>query len=81
MRPSQGAFVTLEQGNLSIMVGGERDIYERALPYLHAIAPTVNYVGGNGLAVTMKIATNLSLATQMLAYSEGVLIAESRDQS
>src|SRR5205814_1705354 len=34
------------------------------------------YVGANGLAVTMKIATNISLAVQMLAFSEGVLLAE-----
>jgi 3-hydroxyisobutyrate dehydrogenase-like beta-hydroxyacid dehydrogenase len=36
----------------------------------------VTYVGGNGLAVSMKIAVNLSLAVQMLAFSEGVLLAE-----
>ena len=33
-------------------------------------------VGGNGLAAAMKVATNLSLAVQMLAFSEGVLLAE-----
>ena len=36
----------------------------------------VTYVGVNGMAVTMKIATNLSLAVQMLALSEAVLVAE-----
>jgi 3-hydroxyisobutyrate dehydrogenase-like beta-hydroxyacid dehydrogenase len=36
----------------------------------------VTYVGDNGLALVMKIATNLSLAVQMMAFSEGVLIAE-----
>ncbi len=40
------------------------------------IGPKVTHVGANGLAVTMKIATNLSLAVQMLAFSEGVLLAE-----
>ena len=46
-------------------------------PYLLDITPkAANHVGGNGLAVTMKIATNLSLAVQMLAFSEGVLLAE-----
>ena len=34
------------------------------------------HVGPNGSAVTMKIAINLSLAVQMLAFSEGVLLAE-----
>jgi 3-hydroxyisobutyrate dehydrogenase-like beta-hydroxyacid dehydrogenase len=74
--PVSGSVVTLEQGNLSIMAAGEPDAFERVKPYLLDIGPKVNYVGSNGLAVTMKIATNLSLATQMLAYSEGVLIAE-----
>jgi 3-hydroxyisobutyrate dehydrogenase-like beta-hydroxyacid dehydrogenase len=33
-------------------------------------------VGGNGQALVLKIASNLSLAVQMLAFSEGVLLAE-----
>jgi 3-hydroxyisobutyrate dehydrogenase-like beta-hydroxyacid dehydrogenase len=74
--PVSGSVTTLEQGKLSIMVGGERAVYERVLPFLYDIGPKVTHVGANGLAVTMKIATNLSLAVQMLAFSEGVLIAE-----
>jgi len=74
--PVSGSVITLEEGKLSIMVGGERSAYERALPVLEAIGPKVTHVGGNGLAVAMKIATNLSLAVQMLALSEGVLLAE-----
>ena len=45
-------------------------------PILEDIGPKVTYVGDNGLALSMKIATNLSLAVQMLAFSEGVLLAE-----
>jgi 3-hydroxyisobutyrate dehydrogenase-like beta-hydroxyacid dehydrogenase len=74
--PVSGSVVTLEQGNLSIMVGGDKETFERVKPILQDIGPKVNYVGANGLAVTMKIATNLSLAVQMLAFSEGVLLAE-----
>lgn len=74
--PVSGSVTTLAQGNLSIMVGGDRTAFERVKPILQDIGPTVDYVGGNGLAVTMKIATNLSLAVQMLAFSEGVLLAE-----
>ena len=58
------------------MVGGDRDAYERVVPILQDIGPKVTYVGANGLAASMKIATNLSLAVQMLAFSEGVLLAE-----
>lgn len=74
--PVSGSVSTLEEGKLSIMVGGTRDAVERARPILEAIGPKVTHVGPNGLAVSMKIATNLSLAVQMLAFSEGVLLAE-----
>ena len=74
--PVSGSVATLEEGKLSIMVGGEREAVERARPVLETIGPKVTHVGQNGLAVSMKIATNLSLAVQMLAFSEGVLLAE-----
>jgi 3-hydroxyisobutyrate dehydrogenase-like beta-hydroxyacid dehydrogenase len=74
--PVSGSVVTLEEGRLSLMVGGDRQAFEKAQPLLLDIGPKVNYVGRNGLAVGMKIATNLSLAVQMLAFSEGVLLAE-----
>jgi len=74
--PVSGSVSTLEDGKLSIIVGGEREAFERARPILEAIGPKVTHVGANGLAVSMKIATNLSLAVQMLAFGEGVLLAE-----
>jgi 3-hydroxyisobutyrate dehydrogenase-like beta-hydroxyacid dehydrogenase len=74
--PVSGSVITLEQGKLSVIVGGDEAAFERVLPILRDIGPTVTRVGGNGQAVLMKIATNLSLAVQMLAFSEGVLLAE-----
>jgi 3-hydroxyisobutyrate dehydrogenase len=74
--PVSGSVSTLEEGKLSIMVGGDPAALEKVKPILLDIGPKVTHVGRNGLAVTMKIATNLSLAVQMLAFSEGVLIAE-----
>jgi 3-hydroxyisobutyrate dehydrogenase-like beta-hydroxyacid dehydrogenase len=74
--PVSGSVITLEQGKLSIMVGGDAEAFERVKPILEAIGPKVFHLGPNGAAVTMKIASNLSLAVQMLAFSEGVLLAE-----
>lgn len=74
--PVSGSSITLKEGKLSFMVGGDRATFETALPILQAIGPKVTHVGASGLAVSMKIATNLSLAVQMLAFSEGVLLAE-----
>jgi 3-hydroxyisobutyrate dehydrogenase-like beta-hydroxyacid dehydrogenase len=74
--PVSGSVITLEQGKLSVMVGGDEEVFRRALPVLEAIGPKVFHVGPNGAAVSMKIATNLGLAVQMLAFSESVLLAE-----
>jgi 3-hydroxyisobutyrate dehydrogenase-like beta-hydroxyacid dehydrogenase len=74
--PVSGSVITLQQGNLSVMVGGRPETFERLKPLLLDIGPKVTHVGSNGLALVMKIATNLSLAVQMLAFSEGVLLAE-----
>jgi 3-hydroxyisobutyrate dehydrogenase len=74
--PVSGSVITLQQGKLSIMVGGGSATFERAKPVLLDIGPKVTHVGENGLALVMKIAANLSLVVQMLAFSEGVLLAE-----
>jgi 3-hydroxyisobutyrate dehydrogenase-like beta-hydroxyacid dehydrogenase len=74
--PVSGSVITLQQGKLSVMVGGRKETFERLKPLLLEIGPKVTHVGDNGLALAMKIAINLSLAVQMLAFSEGLLLAE-----
>lgn len=74
--PVSGSVATLEEGNLAIMVGGAAEDVERALPVLRDIGPKVTHVGGNGQAALVKIAANLNLAVQMLAFSEAVLLTE-----
>jgi 3-hydroxyisobutyrate dehydrogenase-like beta-hydroxyacid dehydrogenase len=74
--PVSGSVITLQEGKLSVMVGGRRETFDRVQPLLEEIGSKVTYVGENGLALVMKVATNLSLAVQMLAFGEGVLLAE-----
>jgi 3-hydroxyisobutyrate dehydrogenase-like beta-hydroxyacid dehydrogenase len=74
--PVSGSVITLQQGKLSLMVGGRVDTFARVKPVLEDIGPKVTHVGDSGLALVMKIALNLQLAVQMLALSEGVLLAE-----
>ncbi len=74
--PVSGSVITLQEGKLSVMVAGRRESFERIKPILQDIGPKVTYVGDNGLALVLKIAVNLNLATQMMAFSEGVLLAE-----
>lgn len=74
--PVSGSVITLQEGKLSVMVGGRKETFEKVKPLLEDIGPKVTHVGDNGLALVMKIGTNLSLAVQMLAFSEGLLLAE-----
>jgi 3-hydroxyisobutyrate dehydrogenase-like beta-hydroxyacid dehydrogenase len=74
--PVSGSVITLERGKLTMMVGGRAETFEKIKPLLLDIGPKATHVGDNGLAVSMKIATNLSLVVQMLAFSEAVLLAE-----
>jgi 3-hydroxyisobutyrate dehydrogenase-like beta-hydroxyacid dehydrogenase len=74
--PVSGSVITLQEGKLSVMVGGRKETFDRVKSILLEIGPKVTHVGDNGLALVIKIASNLSLAVQMLAFSEGVLLAE-----
>jgi len=59
--PVSGSVITLQEGKLSVMVGGRRETFEKVKPLLLDIGPKVTHVGDNGLALAMKIAVNLSL--------------------
>jgi len=74
--PVSGSLITLKAGQLSFMVGGDQDALEEIKPILQDIGPTVDYVGDNGLAAMMKVAVNLNLPVQILAFSESLLLAE-----
>jgi 3-hydroxyisobutyrate dehydrogenase-like beta-hydroxyacid dehydrogenase len=58
------------------MVGGSGEAFERVEPILRDIGPKVTHVGSNGQALLLKIAINLSLHVQMVAFCEGLLLAE-----
>ncbi len=74
--PVSGSTVTVREGNLSFMVGGERSTCDAVTPILLQIGRKVTYVGGHGQGALMKVATNLNLAVQVLAFCEGLLLAE-----
>jgi 3-hydroxyisobutyrate dehydrogenase len=73
--PVSGSVPQVQTGTLTIMVGGDEQAYARAEPVLRELgAPT--HVGENGQGLALKLAINISLAVQMLAFSEGLLLAE-----
>jgi 3-hydroxyisobutyrate dehydrogenase len=74
--PVSGSVPAAESGTLSIMVGGPERAFGTAEPLLRMLGSTVTYMGGNGKGLLLKLAINISLAAQMLAFSEGLLLAE-----
>jgi 3-hydroxyisobutyrate dehydrogenase-like beta-hydroxyacid dehydrogenase len=74
--PISGTTTTVEQGNASLMVGGDRAAFDRVEPVLRAIGPKVTYIGESGLAVTMKLAVNLLLMVEVIAFGEAMALAE-----
>jgi 3-hydroxyisobutyrate dehydrogenase-like beta-hydroxyacid dehydrogenase len=73
--PVSGSVPQVQAGTLTIMVGGDLGAYDRVAPILRELG-TATHIGANGQALTLKLAINISLAVQMLAFSEGVLLAE-----
>jgi 3-hydroxyisobutyrate dehydrogenase-like beta-hydroxyacid dehydrogenase len=73
--PVSGSVPQVEQGTLIIMVGGDQAAYERVEPVLRVLG-TPTRVGDNGQGLTLKLAINISLAVQLLAFCEGLLLAE-----
>jgi 3-hydroxyisobutyrate dehydrogenase-like beta-hydroxyacid dehydrogenase len=74
--PVSGSVPQAEAGTLAIMVGGDPEAFATAEPLLHEVGQTVTHVGPNGHGLLLKLAINISLAVQTLAFSEGLLLAE-----
>jgi 3-hydroxyisobutyrate dehydrogenase-like beta-hydroxyacid dehydrogenase len=73
--PVSGSVPQVQAGTLTIMVGGDENAYRRVEPLLRELG-TPTYIGDNGQGLVLKLAINVSLAVQMLAFAEGLLLAE-----
>ena len=73
--PVSGSVPQVQSGTLTIMVGGDEDAYTLVEPILGKLG-TPTHIGENGQGLVLKLAINISLAVQMLAFSEGLLLAE-----
>jgi len=73
--PVSGSVPQVQAGTLTIMVGGDEQAYRRVEPILRELG-TPTHIGENGQGLVLKLAINISLAVQILAFSEGLLLAE-----
>lgn len=73
--PVSGSVPQVQSGTLAIMVGGDEETYSRVQPVLRELG-TPTRIGDNGQGLVLKLAINISLAVQMLAFCEGLLLAQ-----
>jgi 3-hydroxyisobutyrate dehydrogenase-like beta-hydroxyacid dehydrogenase len=73
--PVSGSVPQVQAGTLTIMVGGDEEAYGCVEPILQVLG-TPTYIGDHGQGLSLKLAINISLAVQMLAFAEGLLLAE-----
>jgi 3-hydroxyisobutyrate dehydrogenase-like beta-hydroxyacid dehydrogenase len=73
--PVSGSVPQVKSGTLTIMAGGDADAYGRVESILRVLG-TPTRIGDNGQGLVLKLAINISLAVQTLAFSEGLLLAE-----
>ena len=73
--PVSGSVPQVQTGTLTIMAGGDAGAYTRIEPVLRVLGAP-EHVGDNGQGLVLKLAINISLAVQMLAFSEGLLLAD-----
>jgi 3-hydroxyisobutyrate dehydrogenase-like beta-hydroxyacid dehydrogenase len=73
--PVSGSVPQVQTGTLTIMVGGDEQAYARVESILRELG-TPTHIGENGQGLVLKLAINISLAVQMLAFAEGLVLAE-----
>jgi 3-hydroxyisobutyrate dehydrogenase-like beta-hydroxyacid dehydrogenase len=74
--PVSGSVPQVESGSLTVMAGGDAAAFARVEPLLQTLGHSVTHVGDNGQGLLLKLAINISIAAQTLAFSEGLLLAE-----
>lgn len=63
------------RGELTFMVGGNKEIFDRCFPLLETMGQRAVYMGENGAGTTTKLANNLMAAINILSLAEGATLA------
>jgi 2-hydroxy-3-oxopropionate reductase len=73
--PVSGGQVGAEKAILSIMVGGDADLFEQIKPYFEKMGKNIVLIGDNGAGQTCKVCNQIAVALHILAASEALLLA------
>jgi len=73
--PCTGSRPGAENANLTFMIGGDQQVFERVKPWFEAMGKLFYYCGGPGMGLNAKLTQNLVLANMMQAFNEGIVLA------
>jgi 3-hydroxyisobutyrate dehydrogenase len=74
--PVTGSKEAAQSGTLRLFVGGEAAALERVRPILEAFSQQINHMGPHGSGTIMKLINNMMAAVQVVAFAEGLALAE-----
>lgn len=73
--PVTGSKHGAEKGDLTFMIGGDRETFDRALPVLRVLGKKHIYCGAHGSGLSAKLAQNAIQAAMVEVFSEGFVLA------
>ena len=73
--PCTGSKAGAENGTLTFMVGGRKDVFERVRPYFEAMGKSLYYCGESGMGLRAKLTQNLILGNLLQAFNEGIVLS------
>lgn len=74
--PVMGGPPLAEKGELVVMAGGEKEVFEKWKPVFNSISKMAYHIGNNGAGHAMKLAMNLQIALLAISLSEGIILAK-----
>jgi len=73
--PVTGSTPGAESGNLTFMIGGPQEVFDRVRPVLDPMGKKIYYCGPAGMGLQAKLTQNLVLSNILMAFNEGMVLA------
>jgi 3-hydroxyisobutyrate dehydrogenase len=73
--PVSGGDVGAKEGKLAIMVGGEKSVYDKILPFFEILGENIALLGGPGSGQHTKMSNQILIASTMIGTVESLLYA------
>ncbi len=73
--PCTGSRPGAESGNLTFMIGGDKEVFERTRPFFEPMGKRLYYCGGHGMGMHAKLTQNLILSNLLQAFNEGLVLS------